>query len=42
MTDMALTLEETENINEIKDWFDKYGNWLVGVLLAAALIAAGN
>lgn len=42
MTDMALTLEETENINEVKDWFEKYGNWLVGVLLAAALIAAGN
>ncbi len=42
MTDMALTLEETENINEIKDWFEKRGNWLVGVLLAAVLIAVGN
>lgn len=39
---MALTLEETENINEIKDWFDRYGNWLIGALLAVVLIVAGN
>src|SRR4051812_34989732 len=38
---MALDLEEQEQVAELKAWWNRYGNIVVGVLLAAAIAFAG-
>ena len=38
---MALDLEEQEQVAELKAWWRQYGNLIVGVIVAAALAAAG-
>jgi predicted negative regulator of RcsB-dependent stress response len=38
---MALDLEEQEQVAELKAWWKQYGNLIVGLLVVAALAAAG-
>jgi len=39
---MALDVEQQEQLSAFKAWLEEYGNWILGVALLAAALAAGN
>ena len=39
---MAFDLEEQEKIDELKDWWKRWGNWVVGGIAVALLTASGT
>jgi predicted negative regulator of RcsB-dependent stress response len=39
---MALDAQQEEELSALKGWLDDYGNWIVGIALVVAALAAGN
>ena len=39
---MALDVEQQEQLSAFKAWIEEYGNWILGVSLLVAALAAGN